>query len=228
MYVEILLFGVATCVLPIFSFIGKFSSKNCKMVFLMNFIAYTSLGIYFTIMSLLSCCYDPTADILASFLFSVISGNILYYSVNQKRHTASIVIYAIIFGASFIFQFRSGMLIAGQMGDDQSSNIIEVLFTAILTNPLVIVSAALAVVGGLAKMVTENKAAMTIGDILIIWFPAFIWILVLLTVIPVPKELVTAFFNNEWFAYLIFLITYGVIMLAISSIMQVFQAVRST
>ncbi len=109
----------------------------------------------------------------------------------------------------------------------ESANILGILYWSIMGQPLFILVVVLVLIGGLAKVVASGKASTLVSNVLILWLPAFTWVLVIIGTIPTPDVIVSVFSDIEFLAYLMYLLIYGTLMIGISGAITVFQGFKS-
>ncbi|MGQ4876609.1 MAG: hypothetical protein ACP6IY_21290 [Promethearchaeia archaeon] len=121
--------------------------------------------------------------------------------------------------------FYTGEILVYEGKVSDAGQAIGIIYWSIMGSPLFVITAVLVLIGGLAKVVSASKASNLISNVLIYWLPAFGWILVLTGYIEPPKAIISTF-EVKFLAYLIYLMVYGTIMLALSAIISVFNSFR--
>lgn len=126
----------------------------------------------------------------------------------------------------------TNVIVLGQVGDSddfiaETSDMLGLLYWSIMSEPSFIITVVLVLIGGLAKTISANKAANQVSNVLILWLPAFFWVLVIIRFLPTPDIIIDAFSGIEFIAYLMYMLIYGVLMMGIAGIVTVFQGFKS-
>ena len=236
--VYLLMGGIGLCLIPL---ISGFRRSVSKCIYSIDFIVFSILGGLFAILYYTDGKnYIPLFAI--SFLFAIISlsakiislENVSYdkekgikfgdLSYRQKLRLVilPLSISCLILMSTIIFSvvsFTSGTLVEG---DVFARN-----FNKIMSSPLITMMAVLASIGGMVKVVREDRAAMVVSNMLIVIFPLLMWLLTALGLVPIPNDILTLYGEGtEFIGRIVYLILFLVIIILITGVTFVFQNVK--
>ncbi len=120
-----------------------------------------------------------------------------------------------------------GVMYIGEVDTvEEAGDALGTTFMTVMSQPEFVVVVVLVLIGGLAKTVSGNVAAELASNVLIIWLPGFMWTLVIMGAVGPPNVLIRLFGGIEFLAYLMYVLIYGVLMIAISAAISVFQSLK--
>ncbi len=147
-------------------------------------------------------------------------------SFSKNKKVFFVLIFLSFFFISFLVNYLSNFNpYTGQVDEDplaKGGDALSVLYWTIMGSGPFIGVTSLVLIGALAKMVAQTEASKKIGNVLILWLPAFTWVLVFVGVIPVPDGIITLFGGIQFLAYMLYLLIYGSLMLGISAAVSIF------
>lgn len=193
----------------------------------------------FPFLSLSISNYEEIRLFITASFFMLLSFWILFYVrddsfilwEDKKLFGIELILFCFIFIFSYVIPFILATLTPNQgviYGNfSEGTNILNLIITSLLEDPLFILIAILTSIGGLGKTLSSNRAAQLTCNVLIIWLPSFIWTLVLLQVIKPPEKIVMVFNGNFFFAWIMYVLIIGSILVLLAGIQQVFQGIKN-
>ena len=211
--------------------ISKFQQVSRFAWFITNIIAFCFIGVLLTIV-LFTNVFAYGFFSICTYSFSIIILIIIVkkQSIENKK---LIVISAFSFATLFfLFSYVSAFaspysaLYLAEVEFSEATDVLSDVVYSIIGNGLFMFVLVLIIIGGLAKVVSATKAASLISNILVMWLPSMIWILVIFGVVPVPYEIIKVFGGLEFLAWLMFILIYGALMTLASGAVQVFVGLK--
>ena len=254
---DYILFGICVVIIPAVQLLmldSAVHSKFVKIWFSIALIFYGIIGFLFLVISFsyeivfpsipfvkFALITDKYSRIISSSLFFVVmSAIVLFYSFKgsdwiqpeflkgERKFNIMIVFLVGLFILIciipyFIFPFGSYY-----MGDfSQGTNVLNSVMEGIFSDPVFMLVAVLTVIGGLTKAVSSSRATRLVSNVLISWLPAFILCLVIIRAIQPPESIINLFGGNDFFAYLMYILINGMVLIGLAGIQQVFAGLRT-
>ncbi|MGQ4876276.1 MAG: hypothetical protein ACP6IY_19615 [Promethearchaeia archaeon] len=209
-----------------------FSKISKTFWIFLNLIVYGILGVILFVLIIINPYWYVFVGMalygftLICFALIVVKGR---YENKRAAIRLSLILITLFYAFTYIGAYLSpySALYIGQSADfGEATKVLGDIIFSITQNSLFMLVLVLILVGGLAKVVSASKAAALVSNILVLWLPAFIWILVIFGVVPVPPEIIDIFGGIEFLAWLMYILIYGALMVLASGAVQVFQSLR--
>jgi hypothetical protein len=109
-----------------------------------------------------------------------------------------------------------------------SSNVLSAMFGSIMSHPAVAITLVIMMFGAIPRnFPSQSRVFQFVGNLVISWIPIIIWMLFFTGVIPIPGAIAVIFAGFEWFGFLFYVLSVGMVYVIAIAVIMMFTSFTS-